>query len=101
PAGISWPWRPAVSGGAFEEHAARPWPLSFAAQIDFAEIRFAGGLDGFPSSGRLLFFCDAIFSSIGGLREWQVCASIMFFTDGTDRLERRDFPVEFGNPGTN
>jgi hypothetical protein len=47
-------------------HSARAWPLSFIAQVDFAEIHSVGGLEGFPSSGRLLFFCDPIFSSIGG-----------------------------------
>jgi hypothetical protein len=27
------------------------------------------------------------------------CASVMFLTDQTDRLGRRDFPVELSNPG--
>jgi uncharacterized protein YwqG len=100
PGGIPWPWRPAFFNNiAFEDHAERPWPLSFVAQIDFAEIHSAGGLEGFPSSGRLLFFCDPIFSSIGALREEQVSASVMFFTEQTARLGRRDFPVEFSNPG--
>jgi DNA polymerase len=31
---------------------------SFIAQVDFSEIQHAGGLEGFPSSGRLLLFCD-------------------------------------------
>jgi hypothetical protein len=99
PAKIPWPRRPAMSAAFFKEHGPRPWPLSFVAQIDFAEILSADGLEGFPSSGRLLFFCDPILSSIGGSREEQVCASVTFFTDETDRLGRRDFPVEFGNPG--
>jgi hypothetical protein len=98
PAAMRWPWRPAMSAEVFKEHAAHPWPLSFVAQIDFAEIHSAGGLEGFPSSGRLLFFCDPIFSSIGGDREDQVFASVIFLGDEVDRLGRRDFPVEFANP---
>jgi uncharacterized protein YwqG len=94
PAGIPWPWRPALPDRTvFKDHAARPWPLSFVAQIDFAEILSAGGLEGFPSSGRLLFFCDPI-------ETWGTTgASVMFITEQTDRLGRRDFPVEFANPG--
>ena len=97
---VPWPWRPAFSDRTvFKDHAARPWPLSFVAQIDFAEILSAGGLEGFPSSGRLFFFCDPILSSIGTSIEDQTCASIMFLTEQPDRLGRRDFPVEFSNPG--
>src|SRR5262249_1021995 len=59
----------------------------------------AGGLEGFPSSGRLLFFCDPILSSIGVLKEEQPCVSVMFFTEQTDHLGRRDLPVEFSKPG--
>jgi Domain of unknown function (DUF1963) len=94
PAEVPWPWRPALSDRtAFKDHLARPWPLSFIAQIDFAEILSAGGLEGFPSSGRLLFFCDPI-------ETWGMTgASVMFNTDETDRLGRRDFPVEFSDPG--
>lgn len=67
--------------------------LSFVAQIDFAEILSAGGLEGFPSSGRLLFFCDPI-------ETWGTTgASVLFITEQTDRLGRRDFPVELSNPG--
>ena len=65
PAEIPWPWRPAVSGVDFKEHSPRPWPLSFVAQIDFAEILSAGGLEGIQTSGRLLFFCDLVLSDIG------------------------------------
>jgi hypothetical protein len=81
-----------VSSEVFKEHAARPWPLSFVAQIDFAEIHAAGGLEGFPSSGRLLFFCDPVFA------EDQDFAPVMFFGDEVDRLRRRDFPAELANP---
>src|SRR5262249_26545552 len=83
----------------FKGHAARPWPLSFVAQINFAEILSGGGLEEFPSSGRLLFFCDPILSSIGTSIEEQTCASIMFLTEQPDHLGRRDLPVEFSNPG--
>src|SRR5215467_8699605 len=91
-----WPWRPAISGWTDDytkPHAERPWPLSFVAQIDFAEIHSAGGLEGFPSSGRLLFFCDPELSSNGALKEEKVCSSAIFFTDSAERLERRDFPA--------
>jgi len=93
PAEVPWPWRPALPDGAvFKEHLARPWPLSFVAQIDFADILSAGGLEGFPSSGRLLFFCDPI-------ETWGTSgASVMFITEQSDRLGRRDFPVEFSDP---
>jgi len=83
PAEVPWPWRPALPDGTvFKEHLARPWPLSFVAQIDFADILSAGGLEGFPSSGRLLFFCDPI-ETWGTTR-----ASVMFITEQTDRLGR-------------
>src|SRR5215510_5093682 len=93
PSEVPWPWRPADPDSHFEEHAARPWPFSFVAQIDFAEILSAGGLEGFPSSGRLLFFCDPIDT-------WGTTgASVLFITEQTDRLGRRDFPAELSNPG--
>src|SRR5215475_3610283 len=97
-----WPWRPAISGWTDDytkPHAERPWPLSFVAQIDFAEIHSAGGLEGFPSSGRLLFFCDTVAWTLGWSSDDKSCASVMFVTEQTDRLGRRDLPVEFSNPG--
>src|SRR5215813_15388823 len=74
PPEVPWPWRPALPSGGWKElpqnlqkllhleraHEARSWPLSFIAQVDFAEILSAGGLEGFPSSGRLLLFCDPV-----------------------------------------
>lgn len=99
PAEVPWPWRPALSDRTvFKDHAARPWPLSFVAQIDFAEILSVGGLEGFPSSGRLLLFCDPVEYPWGMSMEDQTCASVMFLTQQTDRLSRRGFPVEFSNP---
>jgi hypothetical protein len=39
PPEVSWPWRPALTdGGVFKDHAARPWPLSFVAHVDFEEL---------------------------------------------------------------
>src|SRR5215831_9479305 len=113
PPEIAWPWRPAFSNSFWDglgeslrnlfrhriAHSARAWPLNFVAQIDFAEIHSAGGLEGFPSSGRLLFFCDPELSSNVALKEEKVCSSAIFFTDSAERLERRDFPAEFSDPG--
>ena len=98
PADVPWPWRPAIADAYFKEHGERPWPLTFIAQIDFAEIHSAGGLEGFPSSGRLLFFCDPILGPAGWSSDDKSCASVMFFTGQTDRLARRDLPVELSNP---
>jgi hypothetical protein len=72
--------------------------LTFVAQIDFAEIHSVGGLEGFPSSGRLLFFCDPILEPWGWSSDDKSCASVMFLTGLTDRLARRDLPVELSNP---
>ena len=95
PPDVPWPWRPAISGRKFfADHAERPWPLTFVAQIDFAEIHSAGGLEGFPSSGRLLFFCDPILEPWGWSSDDESCASVMFFTGPADRLARRALPVE-------
>jgi len=97
PTDVPWPWRPAIAVAYFKEHGERPWPLSFIAQIDFAEIHAAGGLEGFPSSGRLLFFCDPIL--VPGAND-QTCASVMFFPEETKPPGRRDFPIEFRHPRT-
>src|SRR6516164_1510942 len=91
PSGIPWPWRPALPNSAWEHlpenrdffrhdiaHSARPWPLSCVVQIDFAEIHSVGGLEGFPSSGRLLFLCDPV------LYEDQACTSVMFLDEPAD-----------------
>src|SRR5215510_3234122 len=99
PPEIPWPWRPAFSDGGFcKDHAERPWPLSFVAQIDFAEILSAGGLEGFPPSGRLLFFCDPVEVPWGQSMKDQTCASVMFFSERTEPLGRRNFPAELSNP---
>jgi hypothetical protein len=112
PPEVPWPWRPALPSGGWKElpqnlqellhlemaHEARSWPLSFIAQIDFAEIHSAGGLEGFPSSGRLLFFCDPGSYPWGATTKDQACASVMFIQEPTDRLGRRDFPAELNHP---
>jgi uncharacterized protein YwqG len=118
PSGVPWPRRPALPAGRWKElrqdlqdlfhediaHEARPWPLSFVAQVDFAEIHAAGGLEGFPSSGRLLVFYDplAALHGRGGFMTTcarENCVSALFITDGVDRLVRRGLPVEFTTPG--
>jgi hypothetical protein len=99
PPEVPWPWRPAFSDRElFKDHAERPWPLSFVAQINFAEILSAGGLEGFPSSGQLLFFWDPVEVPWGQSMEDQTCASVMFFSEQTEPLRRRNFPVELSNP---
>jgi hypothetical protein len=62
PPEVPRPWRPALASRGWEAenlqkllhlemaHAARSWPLSFIAQVDFAEILSSGGLEGFPFS---------------------------------------------------
>src|SRR5206468_4116624 len=102
PSDVPWPWRPAVSShgrpvAVFEAHGAHPWPLSFVAQIDFAEIQCAGGLEGFPTSGRLLFFCDPIILPDGESAEDQTRARVMFILEPEDRLARRALPVAFNH----
>lgn len=100
PPGMSWPRRPAVTDGpgVFSDHAARPWPLSFVAQVDFAEIQSAGRLEGFPLSGRLLLFCDPVDCPWGETIDDQTRSSVMFIMEHEDRLARRAPPVEFTDP---
>jgi Domain of unknown function (DUF1963) len=81
PPDVPWPWRPPVSERVWKAHAERPWPLSFVAQIDFAEIQSAGGLEGFPTSGRLLLFYDPICWPDGETAEDQKRASVMFVSE--------------------
>jgi uncharacterized protein YwqG len=70
--------------------------LSFVAQIDFAEIHTFQALDGFPSIGRLLLFCDAHVWP-WGQREHQRRAHVSFIEADTV-LDRRSAPEEFGRP---
>jgi Domain of unknown function (DUF1963) len=100
PCDVPWPWRPAVvdGDGVFPEHAAHPWPLSFVAQIDFAEIHRAGELEGFPRVGRLLFFCDPVDYPWGETAEDQTRSHVIFTTEAQGRLVRRMPPEEFSSP---
>jgi uncharacterized protein YwqG len=75
----------------------RPWPLSFVAQLDFAELRSVLALDNFPTAGRLLLFCDP-YELPWGKKEDQARAKVIFVAQPGERLERRDFPVEFDGP---
>src|SRR2546426_357602 len=56
-------WKQALQGWERSRQAERhvrdsAWPMSFVAQIDFAELHAVHVLDGFPPAGRLLLFCD-------------------------------------------
>lgn len=75
----------------------RTWPLSFIAQVDFAEVHAAQGLDGFPPAGRLLFFCDP-FDWPWGKRDDQSRMRVVFTELAAERLERRRSPREFDEP---
>ena len=111
PADLDWPLRAAFqpksagpSTGPLErlsqserEVRNREWPLSFVAQIDFAELHAVSALDGFPSTGRLLFFCDA-FDWPWGEQEDQARAHVIFTQAPRERLERKPFPPAFDEP---
>lgn len=95
-------WEDAIQGWERSRQAERDvrnraWPLSFIAQIDFAQICAAQPLDGFPSAGHLLFFCDP-FDWPEGKAEDQSRAQAIFTELPTERLERRRSPPEFDAP---
>jgi hypothetical protein len=49
PAEVPWPWRPALPNRTvFKDYLARVWPLSFVAQIGFAEILSAMNITDAP-----------------------------------------------------
>jgi uncharacterized protein YwqG len=75
----------------------RAWPLSFVAQIDFSELHAVHALDGFPSAGRLLLFCDP-FDWPWGKRDDQAHARALFTEQPTETLVRRRPPSEFDSP---
>jgi Domain of unknown function (DUF1963) len=83
---------------AEKDRRNRAWPLSFVAQIDFAELHAARSLDGFPPAGRLLLFCDGV-DFPWGAREEQVHARVVFTELPADRLQRRRHPQEFDEAG--
>ena len=76
----------------------RAWPLSFVAQIDFAEIHLVHALDGFPTAGRLSLFCDPYDWPWGHTREDQARARVIFTEAPAQRLQRRRSPQEFDEP---
>lgn len=92
-------WRDALQGWersrqAERDRHSRTWPLSFVAQVDFAELHAVRPLDGFPAAGRLLLFCDGV-DFPWGAREEQAHAHAMFTELPADRLQRRRHPPEF------
>jgi uncharacterized protein YwqG len=75
----------------------RTWPLSFIAQVDFADVYAAQPLEGFPPAGRLLFFCDPV-DLPQGKAEDQSRVQVIFTELSAERLERRRSPGEFDEP---
>jgi uncharacterized protein YwqG len=73
------------------------WPLSFVAQVDFADLHAVCALDGFPTAGRLLFFCDP-FDWPWGEAEDQAGARVIFTQAPVERLERKPVPPQFNEP---
>ena len=85
-----------MSGVAFKEHSPRPRALELRRADRLCRNPFRWRTGRIPDTGRLLFFCDP--TSSGALKEEQPGASVMFLIDKTDRLRRREFPLEFDNP---
>jgi uncharacterized protein YwqG len=77
---------------------SRAWPLSFVAQVDFAELHLVHALDGFPASGLLSFFCDPHDWPWGHTGEDQARARVIFTEAPAERLQRRRSPLEFDEP---
>lgn len=77
------------------QHVARlesTFPLSFVAQINFAEARSAGTLDAdFPESGLLSVFYD-LMEQPWGFDPADACALKLIFSEGDAELERRPQP---------
>lgn len=95
-------WRQALEGWERSRQAecdvrSRAWPLSFVAQIDFAELQAVHALEGFPPTGRLLLFCDPL-DWPWGEREDQTRMRAIFTELPAERLERRRSPPEFDTP---
>jgi hypothetical protein len=82
---------------AERELCNRDWPLSFVAQIDFAELHAVHALDDFPAAGRLLLFSDP-FDLPMGQREDQPHARALFTEQPAGALARRRSPAEFDMP---
>lgn len=95
-------WRQALEGWKRSRQAerhvrSRAWPLSFVAQIDFAELHAVLALDGFPAAGLLLLFCDPL-DWPWGEREDQPRMRAIFTELPAERLQRRGPPPEFSTP---
>jgi uncharacterized protein YwqG len=95
-------WKQASEGWERSRQAERhvrdrAWPLSFVAQIDFAELHAVHALDSFPPAGRLLLFCDP-FDWPWGEREDQARARAVFTDQPAEHLQRRHAPLEFEGP---
>lgn len=105
PPDMDWPTRPPFTpeweapnaSQAEKDVRNRDWPLSFVAQVDFAELHAVSPLDGFPSAGRLLFFCDPVDWPWGEAAD-QARVRIVFTELPRERLKRRAFPGAFGDP---
>jgi len=76
---------------------SRAWPLSFVAQIDFAEVHAVHALHGFPRAGRLSLFCDPL-DWPWGTRADQARARAIFTETPVELLQRRRSPQEFTDP---
>lgn len=72
----------------------RVWPLSFVAQIAFAELHVVHPLEDFPRAGQLLLFCDPL-NGPWGEQEDQTQARTVFTELPAESLERRRAPQEF------
>ena len=79
---------------AQRQRRERAWPLSFVAQIDFAELHAVHALHGFPPAGRLLLFCDGVDLPWGAAEE-QAHARVVFTELPPEGLQRRRQPPEF------
>jgi uncharacterized protein YwqG len=95
-------WKQASAGWdrarqAERDIRSRAWPMSFVAQIDFAELRAVHALDDFPTAGRLLLFCDP-FDWPWGEEDDQPRARAVFTEQPAERLQRRRSPQEFDQP---
>ena len=95
-------WKQALEGWERARQAEtnvrnRAWPLSFIAQINFAELCAAHALDGFPPAGLLLLFCDP-FDWPWGESEDQARAQAIFIEPSAEPLERKPAPQEFDAP---
>ena len=94
-----WSWATAAQAQNFREEALehmerlrKPFPLSFLAQINFAQLRATGPVDeDFPHSGVLSVFFDVIEQPWGYDPEDAAALAVLFHEE-TSNLERRELP---------